>query len=66
MPILPYYLEVMLSGRLACVIAVMMYRGGVLKVLFEPFSKGSSSLPYVFIITHKVTALEPVCVSQLH
>ena len=41
MPLPPYYL----SGRMACVIAVMMYRGGFLKVLFESFSKGSRSSP---------------------
>ena len=44
MPIPPYYLEVMLGGRMACVIAMsggmacviamMMYMGGFLKVLF--------------------------------
>ena len=60
MPLPPYYLEVMLSGRMACVIAVMMYRGGFLKVLFESFSKGPRGFPYVFIITDKVTSLEPV------
>ena len=57
MPCPAYYWEVMLSGRIACVIAVMMYRGGFLKVLFESFSKG---LPYIFIITGKVTTVEAV------
>ena len=56
MPAPPYYLEVMLSGRMACVIAVMMYRGGFCKVLFESFCKGPRGFPYVFIIT----TLEPV------
>ena len=41
----PYYLEVMLSGRMACVTAVMMYRGGFLKVLLESFSKGPRGSP---------------------
>ena len=45
---------------MACVIAVMMYRREFLKVLFESFSKGPRGFPYVFIITGKVTALEPV------
>ena len=56
----PYYLEVLLSGRMACVIAVMMYREGFLKVLFESFSKGPGGFPYVFIITGKVTTLEQI------
>ena len=56
----PYYLEVMLGGGMTCVAAMMMYRGGFLQVLFEPFSKGPCGLPYVFIITGKVTTLEPV------
>ena len=55
-----YYLEVMLSGRMACVIAVIMYRGGFLQVLFESFSKSPRGFPYVFIITGKVTTQEPV------
>ena len=33
MPLPPYYLEVMLSGRMTYVIVVMMYSGGFLKVL---------------------------------
>ena len=59
-PFPAYYLEVMLIGRMACVIAVMMYRGGFFKVLFESFFKGPRGFQYVFIITGKVTALEPV------
>ena len=55
MPLPPYYLEVMLSGRLACVITVMIYRA-----LLESFSKGPRGFPYIFIIAAKVTALEPV------
>ena len=50
----------MLIGRMACIIAVMMYRGGFLKVLFESFSKGPRGFPYVFNISGKVTGLEPV------
>ena len=45
---------------MACVIPVMMYRGGLLKVLFESFTKGPRGFPYVFIITGKVTTLESV------
>ena len=41
---------------MACVIVVM----GFLKVLFKSFSKGPRGFPYVFIITGKVTTLEPV------
>ena len=43
----------MLAGRMACVIAMMMYRGKFLNVLFDSFSKGPSGFPYV-------TTLEPV------
>ena len=60
MPLPPYYLQVILSGRMAYVISMMMYRGGFLKMLFESCSKGPRGFPYVFIITGKVTALEPV------
>ena len=59
-PLPPYYLEVILSGGMACVISVMMYRGGLLKVFFESFSKGPGGFSYVFIIEGKVTTLEPV------
>ena len=55
-----YYLEVMLNGRIACVVAVMMYRGGILQMLFESFPKGPTGFPYVFIIAGKVTKLEPI------
>ena len=60
MPILPYYLKVILISRMACIVAMMMYRGGILQVLFESFSKGPGSFPYVIIITGKVTTLEPI------
>ena len=60
MPLLPYYLEVIISGRMVCVVAVMMYRGRFLQMLFESFSKGRGGFPYVLIITGKVTALEPI------
>ena len=45
---------------MACVIAVMMYRRGFLKVHFESFSKGPTGFYYVFIITDEVTTPEPV------
>ena len=60
MPLPPYCLEVLFSGGMTCVAAMMMYRGGILWVLFESFSKGPRGFPYVFIITGKVTTLEPV------
>ena len=59
MALSPYYLEVILTGRMACVNA-MMYRRGFLKMLFESFFKGPRGFPYVFIIAGKVTALEAV------
>ena len=34
MPLPPYYLEVVLSGRMVCVIAMMMYREGFFKMLW--------------------------------
>ena len=58
MPLPPYYLKVILASRMECIVAMMMYRGGILQVLFEFFSKGPGGLPYVFIITGKVTTLE--------
>ena len=51
----PYYLKVILTAGMACVVAMMMYWGGFLQVLFESFSKGPGGSPYVFIIT-----LEPI------
>ena len=45
---------------MACFIAMMMYRGRFLKVLFESFSKGPRGFHYVLIIVGKVTTLEPV------
>ena len=39
-------------------VAMMMNGGGVLQVLFEPFSRRPGGLPYIFIITGKVTALD--------
>ena len=50
----------MLASRMARVFAMMMYRGGFLKVPFESFSKGPRGFSYVFIIAGKVTTLEPV------
>ena len=60
MPLPPYYLNVLLTGRMACVVAMMMYRGGIFQVLFESFSKGHRGFPYAFIITGKATTLEPI------
>ena len=56
----PNYLEVLLGAGMTCIAAMMMYRRGILQVLLEPFSKGPGGFPYVFIITGKVTAPEPV------
>ena len=56
----PYYLEVLLGGGMTCVTAMMMYGGSILQVLFEFFTNGPGGFPYVFIITGKVTTLEPV------
>ena len=60
MPLPPYYLEVLLGGGMTCIAAMMMCGGRILQVLFESFSKGPRGFPYVFIITGKVTTLEPV------
>ena len=60
MPLPPYYLKVLLTGRMVCVVAMMMYRGSILQVLLESFSKGPGGFPYVFIITGKVTTLESI------
>ena len=38
MPLPPYYLEVLLGGRVTSVADVMMYGGWILQVLFESFS----------------------------
>ena len=45
---------------MACIVAVMMYGGGVLQALFESFSKSAGGFHYVFIITGKVTTLESI------
>ena len=37
-----------------------MYRGGILQVLLESFTKGPGGFPYIFIITGKVTKLEAI------
>ena len=60
MPLPPYYLKVVMTSRMACTVAMMMYRTGILQVLFESFSKGPRGFPYVFIVTGKVTTLEPI------
>ena len=60
MPLPPYYLKLILTSGMACIITKMMYGGGIFQVLFESFSKGPGGFPYVFIITGEVTTLEPV------
>ena len=45
MPLPPYYLNVILTSKMACIVAMMMYRGGILQVLFESFSKGPRRFP---------------------
>ena len=60
MPLPLYYLKVVLTSRMVCIVAMMMYRGGILQVLFESFSKGPGGFSYVFIIIGKVTTLEPI------
>ena len=60
MPLPPYYLEVLFGGGITCVTAMMMYRGRILQVFFESFTKGPGGFPYVFIIRGKVTTQEPV------
>ena len=37
-----------------------IYRGEILQVLLESFTKGPGGFPYVFIITGKVTTLKPI------
>ena len=60
MPLPPYYLEVMLSSRMACAIAVMIYRGQFLKVLFESFSKGPRGFPMYSSLQVRSFTLETV------
>ena len=60
MPLPPYYLEVLSGGGMTCVTAMMMYGGMIFQVLFESLTKGPGGFPYVFIITGKVTTMEPV------
>ena len=60
MPLLPYYLKVILTSGVVCMVAMIMNGGGVLQVLFEPFSKSPGGFPCVFIITGKVITVEPV------
>ena len=56
----PYDLKVILTSRMTCIVAMMMYRGGILQVLFKSFSKGPGGFPYVFFITGKLATLEPI------
>ena len=56
----PYYLEVIMTGRVACMVTVLMNGLGILQVLFVSFTKGPGGFPYVLIITSEVTILEPI------
>ena len=56
----PYYLKVILTSRMACIVAVMMYGRGLLQVLSVSFSKSPGGFPYVLFIIGKVTTLEPI------
>ena len=60
MPLPPNYLKVLLGGGVTCVTAMVMYRGEILQVLLESFTKGPGGFPYVFIIAGKVITLEPI------
>ena len=60
MPLPPNHMEVLLGGGVTCVAAIIVYREGILQVLLESFSKGPGDFPYIFIITGKVTRLEPI------
>ena len=60
MPLPPYYLEVIVTGGVACMVTVLMNGWGVLQVLFISFTKGPGGFPYVLIITIEVTTLEPI------
>ena len=60
MPLPSNYLEILLGGGMICVSAMTMYWGGILQVLLESLTKGPCGFSYVFIITGKVTTLEPV------
>ena len=59
-PSLTIIWKLFVTSRMTCIVAMMMYRGGTLQVLFEYFSKGPGGFPYVFIITGKVTTLEQI------
>ena len=45
MPLPPNYLEDLFGGGVTCIAAMMMYRGGILQVLFESFSKCPGGSP---------------------
>ena len=51
--------ESFLPSGVVCIVTMMMYRGRILQVLFESFSKGPGSFPYVFI-TGEVTTLKSI------
>ena len=57
MPLPPYYLEVVMTGGVACMVTVLMNGRGIHQVLFVSFTKGPRGFPYVFIITREVTTL---------
>ena len=56
----PYYLKVVMTSRMACTVASDDVQGKDPSGALWIFSKGPGAFPYVFIITGKVTTLEPV------
>ena len=60
MPLPPYYLEVIITGGVACIVIVLMNGCGVLQVLFVSFTQGLGGFHYIFIISGEVTTLEPI------
>ena len=48
----PYYLEAVLCGSVASDVTVVMYRKGLLQVLFESFSKVPIGLSYIYSSSH--------------
>ena len=59
MPLPLYYLKVILTSRMACIVSVMTYREESFRCSLNVFSKGPRGLPYVFI-TGKDTTLEAI------
>ena len=60
MPLPPYYLEVVMTGGVACMVTVLVNGVRVLQVLFVSFTKGPGGSPMYLVITGEVTTLEPV------